>query len=344
MAAVLLRADVGTYWSVTVDASGRRARRACDPGRSRAARCRTTRALEPGHDLEHGPDPGEVGQLGAGCSTVSSTPIAAAVEGGDRRSCGITIPSPVVISSRRWSRRPSRSIADQLALEAVEPQRRPSRGHPADPVVVGRGAPQRRARAPRRAADGRGAPASSRPAPSAAPSGSGDRRASARRPDRQLERADLEAGRRPGRRSAVGRAVRQARLAGAVDPAGPARQGDGAVSPGPDRRQVDAPAATSPPSTAARSVPEPAEVAEILAVGDSTRPSPVLRRSRDRGPARARRLCSHIAGFGRRSGQFRPSAHEVAVVRPLAEVAAVGPALACRRGASGRGRGPTTPR
>ena len=129
-----------------------------------------------------------------------------------------------------------------------------------------------------------------------------------------------------GRRDADG----QERLAGVG--------GVGRAQPGQiDRRalaRARAPAASNAPAGDLDAVDrqrvaraQPAEVGEVLVVRDLDpaarevrRPTPPIR------TGAASRLCSHIAGFGRRSGQTIPSQHEVAVVRLVAEVAAVRPA------------------
>ena len=91
------------------------------------------------------------------------------------------------------------------------------------------------------------------------------------------------------------------------------------------------------PASVARSqvAGEPVEAADVLAVRDRDPAcSSVRRATPEIRTGAARCLCSHSAGFGRPIREDEPVEAEVAVVRLVAEVAAVGPARSSRRAAA----------
>ena len=306
--------------------------------------------LEPGHDLEHGADP-RAGRRGRpGCSTASSTRIAAAGRPADRCSWPMTRPMPArrvslrtIVVARRL-----RSIADEPPLEPVEPQAAQRPADAADPVVVGRGAPQRQA------SGGRPAAVDEQPVVVDVDRrrGAGDRLpavAAARRlvADGELRRPQTSkpAGAQ-GVVAAVDEADRQPGLAAGLE------------------RRTGQPSSTTVAALAGRRAsaasqlaarrdlavdgelparPQPAEVAEVLAVRDLDAPGRAIVGGRRSGPA-PRAPCaptSPASGGGpARPGRRCRSCRRWACRRSRRRR----PSASCRRAASGRGRGPSTPR
>ena len=235
-------------------------------------------------------------------------------------------------------RRPS---ADELGEPHVGPRGR----HPADPCRCRSGRATGRGSAGRRAARGRGRRLR-RPAPGRRRHRRrGPRASPAAEPD--LAPADLEAGRRPRRASRVRkRTVSHRSPPSSARPSARSRKRRPiAVAPGADlgqrqlagldnlavvRRPPTSPAAS--PGRGSRWLLPDLERAGLAGRGRSAAgPAPQL-------------LVLPQRGLRAPVGPDEAVRAEVAVVRLVAEVAAVGPALSCRRAASGPGRDPTTPR
>ena len=214
--------------------------------------------------------------------------------------------------------------ADETAFEVVDAERVPALGHAADAVVVGRSAPEREGRG---CGETRMDEATVRIERDRSVEGlvAGHRVRGV--VDLQLERAHLETGRRPGQVAGGGDDHGQERIAGTGGRTDPARQVDIGVLAGAERGQVERPARDLRPIDGQRvRRPKPAEVREVLVVGDLDPTSrDVLLGSADPD----RRGEPLVLPHRRLRPAIRPDhpvAHEGAVVRLLAEVAAVGPA------------------
>ena len=342
----------GTYWSVTVDSSADEpAALAVRVGLVRA-RSRTSRsASRPGDDLEHGPDPRQVGRASSGMSTVSSTrdrrrrraPCSAA-------SWRTAIPAPVVYlaadDGRRRRRARRRRAGARAGRAPAPPSARPSRrsgrcrSGRARATRAGGAASSGWTSRPSSSSGDRGRRPSARVAGAAArraPSPTGSWSAQTSKPCRrpgQLGRGRERgrsanaspAGRRPARPAGErhDRAARPARARGSSNgAAGHARRRRPSArsAPGASRGRVKCCWFETSTRPAARSAAEPA-----IRTGA------------------ARRLCSHIAGFGRAVRPDQAVGAEVAVVGLRRRSRRRTPSGSCRRAASGRGRGPTTPR
>ena len=259
------------------------------------------------------------------------------------------MPVAVVTSVRTTVVAPSRSIPSRRPREPVDAGRGPAGRHAADPVVIGRGAPQDEVQEGLRAAGGR-AGRRRRGRRSVAPSVSMVRARVRPRADHLRAASCRAQTSKPGGRPCRSRGRRDAdgqRMPLPDDPRRhPARQIDRRPGAGVERRERRT--GRPRPERRPRSARSVAAAMPCRGSADDSGSRPVLRRGPlARPPIRtgaASARCSHIAGFGRRSGQTSPSAHEVAVVRLLTEVTAVRPARADRPAGPGRGRGPRTPR
>ena len=243
--------------------------------------------------------------------------------------CAISIPAAVVQVARTVTASAARSIPSSRRVSVAQAPRRPSIGHPADHVVVGRRAPQGQGRRRRERGVEEAPPVVERDVAGPALMWCGGRRP---RLDLVVERdlrpADLVPGGGPLGGGRGEEAEGQPALAGAGIGEREAGDGDlGGRARGDRReRQVagrrDHAARSDLPGRA-----QPAGVAELPAVLER---DPALAGRRDRrrtrrGPHRRREV--HVLehrGLGRAVGERDPVDAEHAVVGLVAEVAAVG--------------------
>ncbi len=306
----------GTYWSVTVDRQMptrpprlRSGYVSCGPDRTSAA--------PPDRTRPRGRCPTRARSVRSSGRSRSPRRRCHRRPGACRRPrAGRRSRPPVTYSLRTTVRGPAALDADQAPLEPVDPELRPARGHPADPVVVGRGAPERQGRRG-------GQQRMDEPAVGVERHGSGGgparqrwrpRRSPRRRPGAAAQQTSKPAGAQGRSAAVVKRTVSNASSLAGRRGTQPGRS-TVARSPGPRSGRPNAPAATSSPSTVSESArPEPVEVAEVLVVGelDPTR-GQVVRRARDAD----RRGQPLVLPHGRLRPAVRPDqpvAHEVAVV------------------------------
>ena len=124
--------------------SGRAARRASGPGRTPAARARArSRPRSPATVSKAIPTRG-TSVSASGTVIRSSIADAARRSGGSSARGGSTSPPPVRSSAVTTVASPSRSIEIRRRSRRSRPSVAPAAGHAADPVVVGRRAPQAR--------------------------------------------------------------------------------------------------------------------------------------------------------------------------------------------------------
>ena len=310
----------GTYCSVTVErASGRRARRACGPGTSRAARCRTSRACSrPGTTSRTVPTRGRsasasgivdgLGRRGSPPSASARTTVARAriSIAGSRSSPASTI-----------GRRPRVAVdRDEPALEPVDARVLPSAAAMPPIRSLSVGARQSEsARRVREAAGGRCARRRRRCRRSSRPTATSRCAVDDAVTDRHLERADLEALPAPRRarpRSANG-VVSQASPASAdAVPRSPAGSTLGAA------RRARRPG-TANAATRRRPRPRPSAPTSRAASRGRAKccwfvivdPAARGRVERDRAPARPAPGAPTARASGVRSGQTRPSAQKL---------------------------------
>ena len=313
MAAVLLRPDVGTVWSRDASsADGRRRRRASGRGRSRAGRV---------------PNQSNRSRPGTVSSTIP-TRARSVSSGGIRPSRrSRSPPSGQTVHRCSWRIDDPGRGRDLDATIAVDRPARARRAVARRPVE----APARPTVAPdppirslsvgarHRASAGDAASSGwtrravivddrpvAPPASVATPS-----RAARRGPERHLEAADLEARRRPapalaGRTSGWCSQLSPRSAPVPDSPAGRRGRSPGAEA-GSRARRRRRPGRRSPASQRGLAASQVAK-SWRFAISAGRPSSPVERRS-PTGAASAR--CSHSAGFGRRSGQTRPSAQKL---------------------------------